>query len=108
MAQKIDRLPEGMPGLLGIVLRPEEGKQGVTAMKPAGCSESEITEEGGASGLREDGTDGVVVSRGQLQGTQGPQLNHSSYPASRTSPGGDGGGTVRRRPSPTISQPKPP
>jgi hypothetical protein len=34
-AQKVDRLPEGMPGLLGIVLGPEKGKQGITTMEAA-------------------------------------------------------------------------
>ena len=83
-----------MPGLLGIVLGPEEGKQGVTTMEAAGYGEREIAQEGSASGLRENGTDGVAVSRGQLQGAQRSQLDHSRDPAGGASPGGDGEGTV--------------
>jgi hypothetical protein len=35
VAQEIDRLPESVPSLVGIVLGPEERKQGVTTMEAA-------------------------------------------------------------------------
>jgi hypothetical protein len=50
--------------------------------------------EGSAAGLRENGTGGFAVSRGQLQGTEGAQIDHSNNPA-RGVTGGDGWGTVR-------------
>jgi hypothetical protein len=56
-----------VPGLLGILLRPKEGKEGIPAVKAAGQGKSEIAQEGSASGLRENGTGGGVVGRGQLQ-----------------------------------------
>src|SRR5215217_6683906 len=76
-AQEIDRLPERVPGLLGILLRPEEGKKSIPAVKAAGQGKSEIAQEGGASGLRENGTDGRVIGRGQLQSAQRTQVDHS-------------------------------
>ncbi len=74
--KEIDRLPEGMPGLLGVVLGPEEGKQRVTALETAGRREGEIAEEGCTAGLRQNRTDGCAVGRGQLQGPQSTQFDH--------------------------------
>ena len=50
-------------------------------METAGRREGEITEEGGASGLGKNGTDGSAVSRDQFQGAQGTEFDHSSDPA---------------------------
>ena len=74
--QEIDRLPESVPGLLGVVFRPEEGKQSVTPMETAGCGEGEITKKGGTSGLGKNGTGGSAVSRDQFQGAQSTQFDH--------------------------------
>lgn len=82
-AQKVNRLPEGMPGLLGSVLGPEEGQQGVTTMEAARGGEGEIAQEGRASGLGENGTDGSVFGPSQLDRPQGAQLDHSREPAGR-------------------------
>jgi hypothetical protein len=57
-----------MPGVLGVVLWPEEGEQGVTTMEAAGGGEGQVAKQGSASRLRDDGS-GVAVSRGELQGT---------------------------------------
>jgi hypothetical protein len=82
-AQEIDRLPEGVPRLLGVVFRPEEGKQGVPSLEAARDGQREITEEGGPPGLREYGPGGVPVGRGQLQGSQREQLDHASNSSER-------------------------
>ena len=80
-----------MPGLLSIVLGPKEGKQGVTTMEAAGYGEGEIAQEGGASGLRENGTDGSLSAE---VSSRPPRVRSSIIPEVRRA-GRHPGVTVR-------------
>ena len=46
---------------LGILLGPEEGEEGVTAVGPARSGERQVGQKGGSLGLREDRTELLIL-----------------------------------------------
>jgi hypothetical protein len=43
-AQDMDRLAQGIPGVLGVMLRPEEREEGVAPVLPAGGGQRQVRE----------------------------------------------------------------
>jgi hypothetical protein len=74
--------------MLGVLLGPETGEEGIAAVGPAGGTEREIDQEGGPFRLGKDRAELLPVRRAQLQRTQSVQADHPLIPQGTT--GGPG------------------
>jgi hypothetical protein len=86
-AEEVERLAQGMAGLLRVVLRPEQRLDAVSAMEPPRRGDGEVAEERTAPGLSEHRVERLARGRPQIQRSERLQLEHGGSAGKRHTPG---------------------
>jgi hypothetical protein len=78
MAQEIEGAIEGGAGPLGVVLRPEEGEDGIPPVESMRAGGGQVHQEGEAPGLGQHGTELGPLGVPQVECAKGLESNHST------------------------------